>query len=62
MATKGVGRFVNRPTSTGGRIYDKFFVYVPTEVAKDSQFPFKTGDRVEVRIDPKRKWVVIEEA
>jgi hypothetical protein len=55
LATKGLGRFVNRPTVTGGRRYDKFFVYVPTEVAKDSAFPFKAGDIVEVRIDAGRK-------
>jgi len=40
------GRFVNRPTSTGEKKYDKFFVYVPTELAKDSQFPFKVGEEV----------------
>ncbi|MGP8125338.1 MAG: hypothetical protein ACLQEQ_05630 [Nitrososphaerales archaeon] len=59
MATKGLGRFVNRPTTTGGRKYDKFFVYVPTEVAKDSQFPFEAGNVVEVRIDAKRKRIVV---
>ncbi len=62
MAYKGVGKFVNRPTTTGGRKYDKFFVYVPTEVAKDSQFPLKAGDSVEVRIDPARKRVVVSPA
>lgn len=59
LATKGLGRFVNRPTTTGGRKYDKFFVYVPTEVAKDSQFPFEAGNVVEVRIDAKRKRIVV---
>lgn len=59
LATKGRGRFVNRPTMTGGKQYDKFFVYVPTEVAKDSQFPFQAGELVEVRIDSKNKRLVV---
>ena len=46
------GRFINRPTSTGGKKYDKFFIYVPTELAKDSQFPFRSGDRVEISVRP----------
>ena len=60
LAYKGVGKFVNRPTVTGGKKYDKFFVYVPTSVAKDSQFPFRTGDVVKVRIDLQRKRVILE--
>ncbi|MDA4128671.1 MAG: hypothetical protein OK422_04375 [Thaumarchaeota archaeon] len=59
LATKGRGKFVNRPTTTGGKKYDKFFVYVPTEVAKDSQFPFSAGEVVEVKIDVRRKLVVV---
>jgi hypothetical protein len=27
--------------SLGKRIYDKLFIYVPTEVARDKTFPFK---------------------
>ena len=50
---------MNRPTTTGGRKYDKFFVYVPTEVAKDSAFPFEAGEPVEVRIDQARKRLVV---
>jgi hypothetical protein len=59
LATKGRGRFINRPTTTGGKKYDKFFVYVPTEVAKDSQFPFKSGDEIEMAVDVKNKALVI---
>ena len=55
---KGKGRFINRPTRTGGRTYDKFFIYVPTEVARDGTFPFKEGEEVAIRIENKR--VIIE--
>lgn len=62
LVYKGIGKFVNRPTSTGGKKYDKFFLYVPAEVAKDSQFPFKAGEAVEVRIDIKNRRVLVESA
>jgi hypothetical protein len=57
---EGKGRFMNRPTRTGKRVYDKFFVYVPTEIARDGLFPFKAGDEIVVRVDPKLRRVIIE--
>lgn len=55
---EGKGRFINRPTRTGGRTYDKFFIYIPTEVARDGTFPFKEGEEITVRIEGER--LVIE--
>jgi len=54
---KAIGKFVNHPTRTGKQLYDKFYIYVPTQVAKDGTFPFKEGDRVKVEI--KGKTVII---
>ena len=54
----GKGRFINRPSKTAGKLYDRFFVYVPTYVAKDESFPFKAGDEVVVKIQ--REKLVIE--
>ena len=51
MVREGKGRFFNRPSQTGGKKYDKFFIYVPTDLAKDSLFPFKDGDSVEFEIE-----------
>lgn len=48
---KGKGRIINRPTKTAGKDYDKFFVYLPTNLVRDSAFPFKVGDAVVIRID-----------
>jgi len=48
---KGKGRFFNRPTVSKGKKYDKFFMYIPAEVARDTNFPFKDGDRIEVEIE-----------
>jgi hypothetical protein len=57
---EGKGRFMNRPSKTGKRVYDKFFVYIPTEIARDGLFPFKGGDEVVVKVDPKQKRVILE--
>jgi hypothetical protein len=53
-------KLVNRPTQTAGKSYDKFYVYIPTEVAKDSAFPFKPDDKVKVRIDVANNRLIIE--
>ena len=59
---KRKGRFINRPTKTGKRTYDKFFIYVPTEVARDGLFPFKPGEEVVIRIDPAEKRLIVEKS
>jgi hypothetical protein len=48
---KGKGRVINRPTMTGKKPYDKYFVYIPTEIARDGLFPFKAGEVVAVEIN-----------
>lgn len=55
-------KLVNRPTQTDGRLYDKFYVYVPRAVSNDSCFPFKANQKVKVRIDTENKRLVIENA
>jgi len=59
LTLRGKGRFVNRPTTTGGTKYDKFFIYIPTEVAKDSQFLFKEGDEIKIAVDTKKRVLVV---
>jgi hypothetical protein len=49
----GVGTFINRRTKTGKKTYDRFFIYVPTEVARDGTFPFVEGEKVEIEIKGK---------
>ncbi len=60
MVTKALGRFINRPTRTGRGVYDKFFVYIPTELARDSGFPFKPGEEVEVHVDFQNKRIIVQ--
>lgn len=47
---KGTGKIMNRPTKTGGKLYDKFFIYIPSDVSKDSAFPFEDGEKVSIRL------------
>lgn len=54
LALTGKGKFINRPTITGGKKYDKYFLYIPSDVANDSQFPFKAGDVIHIKVDPRR--------
>jgi len=60
MVTRARGRFINRPTKTGRGVYDKFFVYIPTELARDSSFPFKPGQEVEVQVDSLKGIILVE--
>ncbi len=57
---KARGRFINRPTKTGRGVYDKFFIYIPTELARDSSFPVKPGQEVDVQIDSTKGGLVVQ--
>ncbi len=59
---EGHGKFINRKSITAGKTYDSFFIYVPTEVARDSNFPFKDGDKVEIKINSINKCVIIQKS
>jgi len=50
---KGNGRFWEH---TKG----KLVLYVPADVYKDSQFPFKPNEQVKVSIDSKKKQMIVE--
>jgi hypothetical protein len=56
---EGEGRIIvqgeaDRPT--------KLFVYVPVEIARDSQFPFHGSGPVSIRVDLKAQSLVVEES
>ena len=38
----------------------KIILYIPADVYKDSQFPFKPKDQVKVIIDPEKKRMTVE--
>ncbi len=60
MVTRAKGRFINRPSKTGRGTYDKFFVYVPTELARDSNFPIRQGQEVELQIDLEKGALMVQ--
>ena len=56
------GKFINRRTRTASKEYDRFFVYVPVEVARDSAFPFKPNDVVNVKVDKPNRRLIVEKS
>ncbi|MHB8566046.1 MAG: hypothetical protein ACYC7D_15275 [Nitrososphaerales archaeon] len=60
VVLEGNGKFVNRRTKTYSKDYDRFFLYVPVEIARDSGFPFKPDEVVKIKIDRKMKRLLVE--
>ena len=55
MPLEGEGSLSPRTTKTRGKSYTRYYIYVPTEVAKDSAFPFDLEKQaLKVKIDGKR--------
>jgi hypothetical protein len=46
LVKEGKGKLVDR-----GRDYPKLFVYISSDLAKDSAFPFKVGDELNIKIE-----------
>jgi len=46
----GRAKLVNKPTTTKGKKYDKYFLYLSSYVVKDKDFPFEVGEELMVRI------------
>jgi hypothetical protein len=47
----GRAKFINKPTVTKGKKYDKFFIYLSSFVVKDKDFPFKVDEELLVKIE-----------
>lgn len=49
---------VNMSLKGKGSVYmhakDRMVIYIPSEVRKDSAFPFEVGEKLEIKIDKKR--------
>ena len=48
-----------RPVESRGKEYQSAYVTIPSEMVKDTSFPFKIGDQLVIRIEGKR--LVLEE-
>jgi len=53
MPIEAESHFVNRREKRGQKSYDRYFIYVPSELAHDSGFPFKEGERVKIKVTDK---------
>ncbi len=58
VTTKGIHRMkigraklMNKPTTTKGVKYDKYFIYLSIYVVEDKKFPFTVGDELLVKIE-----------
>ena len=57
---EAISKLLNRPTQTAGKQYNKYYIYIPTDLANDSAFPFEKGEKLKLRIDPQNKRLIIE--
>ncbi len=60
MGLRGTTRLLMSRTKIKGkkgkaRTYERFLVHIPSAIAKDSQFPFKAGQELVIKADPKGK-------
>jgi hypothetical protein len=51
---EGIGRFVDRKPKVEGKEYFQLVLYIPRDVAKDSQFPFRPGEDVHLKLEAGR--------
>lgn len=47
----GRAKLINKPTTTKGKKYDKYFIYLSTYVVEDNAFPFKENEELLVKIE-----------
>ena len=63
MVLKGTRRLLEtrlRIKGKRGKIteYKRFLIHVPSAMAKDSQFPFKAGQELLIKVDPTGKFIL----
>lgn len=60
MVLKGTTKLLVSRTKVKGKQgkiakYERFLIHIPSSIAKDSQFPFKTGQDLTITVNPKGK-------
>jgi len=60
LSTYFLGRMINRPNMVGGKTYDRFMIYLPADVARDSGFSFRPGEPIRVMVELSAKRVILE--
>jgi hypothetical protein len=57
---EAISKLLNRPTQTAGKQYDKYYIYIPTDLSRDSAFPFQKDEKLKIRIDKENNRLIIE--
>jgi hypothetical protein len=60
MARSGIGTVIGRRSVSKQREYRRIWIYVPTKVSEDTNFPFKVGDPCSVIIDTDARQLIIK--
>jgi len=55
---KGKCRIIIQKTAESGKIL-KALLYIPTDLARDSQFPFKESGEATVEINPEKQCILV---
>jgi len=58
MVLSGTTRLLRSTSKREGKEYERFLIHIPSKIAKDSQFPFKPGQELNITIDPKGKIIL----
>lgn len=48
---EGIGKFADRKPTVDGKQYFQLVLYVPRDIARDSQFPFKPSELVYLKVE-----------
>ena len=60
LARTGIGTIMGRKSVSKGKEYVRIWVYVPTKGSEDTAFPFKIGDPCLVKIDERKKQLIVK--
>ncbi len=60
LARTGKGTIIGRKTASKGKEYARVWVYVPTKVSEDTNFPFKIGAPCVVEIDEATNQLIVK--
>jgi hypothetical protein len=54
-----VGTIIGRNSIVGGKRYRQVMLYIPSEIAVDSQFFFEPGQPAEIELDVKNRTMLV---
>ncbi len=55
---EGEVTFTKKTITSKGHKYNTYFIYIPTNIALDSGFGYKPGDKARIRVDSKNRIII----